>query len=193
VFEISDQGLREESVSLEQPCRLFTRTNLLTSERIVLPSDQFLLDAVNFGTKLTSKLLVHDSRLLRIGRQKGLGENFLDVPLNEGRQIRRQDARKVAGDIWPKEEFLDLDGQSLIKATSKRQGYLAMSRRGLTCWILSDMPLPTWSFKAAFTSFFVIFSNDGRTEFCTSFLTAISTTRVVFLVNSVEISLRIFS
>jgi hypothetical protein len=111
VLEVSDQGLVEEGVNLERPCRLFTGTNLLTPKCIALPSNRFLLDTVIFGTKFASKLLMHGSRLLGIiSRQKGLGEKLLDVPLNERCQIRGQDMRKVAGDIWPQEEFLDLDG-----------------------------------------------------------------------------------
>jgi hypothetical protein len=57
----------------------------------------------------------------------------------------------------------------------------------------SANPLPIWSFNAALTSICVMLSSAGNTEFWTSLFTAISTTRVVFLVSSVEISLRIFS
>ena len=62
-----------------------------------------------------------------------------------------------------------------------------------TIFIASLTPFAIWVLSAALTSCFVMFSNDGRTEFCTSALTACSTTRVVFFVNSVDMSFKIFS
>lgn len=57
----------------------------------------------------------------------------------------------------------------------------------------SPTPIAICSVTAALTSFLVMSLKVGSTEFNTSDLTAVSTTLVVFVVNSLEISFRIFS
>ena len=86
--------------------------------------------------------------------------------------------------------------QSLrVGSTGYRHEYLGSSIIGSlpTCFIDSANPLAIWAFRATLTSLRVTFSRAGRTEFWMTFFTADSTTRVVFLVNSVEMSFKIFS
>lgn len=142
---------------------------------------------------LTRELLVHICGLLSVGRDEGLGDSLLDMALDDGSDSGGERSGDMSGDVGAKEQLLDLGRKSLQTVS----GLVAAERMGRygshTLFIESPSPLAICPFKAVLTSFLVISSKAGRTELWTSALTAISTTLVVFFVNSLEMSFKIFS
>lgn len=56
---------------------------------------------------------MHSRGLLRVNRDEGLGYGLLDLSFDEGGQVRRQNMRKMTGDVGTKEKFLNLDRETL--------------------------------------------------------------------------------
>ena len=109
MLEVTDGGLRSNT------CHQYSefdkdgpRLYLLPAKRFVLPCKDLLLETQYLGTNLAGELLVHSG-----GRDKVLGDGFLDLSLDDRRDRRREGTGDLGGHLRPNEHTFNLVRQVL--------------------------------------------------------------------------------
>lgn len=89
------------------------------SERVILPSCELALEAMDLTPHLPQRFLVQRRGLLGVNGQEVLGEGLLDLTLNQRVQAVGQNMGKVTRNVGASDDLLDLDGQVLAQKVSR--------------------------------------------------------------------------